>query len=875
MQKNRIHGLTQPTVLALAVAAAIHSPLTFAQQDEEQRVAIETIEVTAQKRVENIQEVPIAISAFSSESLRKIGANDIDDLGNITPGLETNNVQQTQPKYDIRGIRTNDFGIGTDPAVGVYVDDVYVGRSGSALLAFNDVERVEILKGPQGTLFGRNTAAGAIRIISNKPVDDYEGNYRITLGNYDKKKFEGLYNFPISDNLFFRGSVVLNDRDGYIDARRYTDPQTGVVDNNFENVKLGSENGQALRGSILWQASDRTEVLFRAEYDEIDQDSRPNYSLNPQFYRQGNVTLDPFNGIYETDVEAMEGRHLFGTSMQVTHDLGWAELTSITAFRRFETRNQTEDDGGANRRGFFASLNREKQEQFSQEFRLTGVTDGGIKWTGGITYSNEDIEQETVAQFMMESLDTFAINQGLARGVIDPETGQVIPGTQSPPTGRPDLGIPGIMDIPLGTGLGGFLLGSLNDDQKNLLVASLGIPIEQIIPKIVATNLGKPWNETTENFGDYTSYAAFADITYPVTDKLDITVGARYTRDEKDFGILSYYRNTIDLPIPAQEGIATGVAFGTEYGVHRIEVAADGTERKVLIPDANGNFQPEMQNNTWSKFTPRLVVDYQWNDDVMTYISAASGFKAGGFNSLGAAPAFDQEEVDNIEIGMKSTWLDDTLKLNVSAFDYQYDNLQIVKLTGTAGGIPVYNVRNVDAEGRGLELETQWAASANLTLNFNYAYLDTEYTRYSLFEGETTVDDLTGQPLSGVPKNRYHLGMDYFLPAENGEWFIHLDATRVGDRTNAGESVPLHLSPINPASIKGLTADNKIKGYTLVNARVAYQSDDDWELALFARNLLDEEYLLSNVQGQGANTGSPNLSRGLPRMWGVEFSQRF
>lgn len=854
MQKNRIHGLTQPTVLALAVAAAIHSPLTFAQQDEEQKVAIETIEVTAQKRVENIQEVPIAISAFSSESLRKIGANDIDDLGNITPGLETNNVQQTQPKYDIRGIRTNDFGIGTDPAVGVYVDDVYVGRSGSALLAFNDVERVEILKGPQGTLFGRNTAAGAIRIISNKPVDDYEGNYRITLGNYDKKKFEGLYNFPISDNLFFRGSVVLNDRDGYIDARRYTDPQTGVVDNNFENVKLGSENGQALRGSILWQASDRTEVLFRAEYDEIDQDSRPNYSLNPQFYRQGNVTLDPFNGIYETDVEAMEGRHLFGTSMQVTHDLGWAELTSITAFRRFETSNQTEDDGGANRRGFFASINREKQEQFSQEFRLTGVTDGGIKWTGGLTYGNEDIEQETIAQFMMESLDTFAINQTLAANGI-------------PPTGNPALGIPGIADTPLGLGLQGFLLNFIDPTQLAQFVALTGYSQERLAQVVVNNNLGKAWNETTKNFGDYTSYAAFADVTYPVTDKLDITVGARYTRDEKDFGILSFYQNNIDIPVPGAPSIPLGVAFGTQY------ILRDAQGNPIL--DGQGDFQPTQQENSWSKFTPRLVLDYQWNDDVMTYISAASGFKAGGFNSLGEAPPFDQEEVNNIELGMKSTWLDDTLKLNVSAFDYQYDNLQIVKLTGTAGGIPVYNVRNVDAEGRGLELETQWAASANLTLNFNYAYLDTEYTRYSLFEGETTVDDLTGQPLSGVPKNRYHLGMDYFLPAENGEWFIHLDATRVGDRTNAGESVPLHLSPINPATIKGLTADNKIKGYTLVNARVAYQSDDDWELALFARNLLDEEYLLSNVQGQGANTGSPNLSRGLPRMWGVEFSQRF
>lgn len=854
MHKNHSSNIRQPTLVALAIASALHSPLLLAQEQEEKKVAIETIEVTAQKRVENIQEVPIAISAFSADALRKIGASDIDDLGNITPGLETNNVQQTQPRYDIRGIRTNDFGIGTDPAVGVYIDDVYMGRSGSALMAFNDVERVEVLKGPQGTLFGRNTAAGAIRILTNKPVNDYEGNYRLTLGNFGKKKFEGLYNFPISETLSFRGSMVLNERDGYIDARRYVDPQSGVVSDEFKNVKLGDENGQAFRASLLWTPSDKTEVLLRAEFDELDQDSRPNYALNPQFSRDRTGPLDPFNDTYETDIEAKETRHAFNSSLHITHDLGWAEFKSITAFSRFNTANQTEDDGGANRRAFFASINKEKQEQISQEFRLTGSTDGGIQWTTGLTYSNEDIEQETIAQFMMESLDSFALNQSLAAAGL-------------PPTGNAAAGIPGIAQIPLGTGLQGLLLNFISPTDLATFIALTGYSKERLAQVVTQHNLGKAWNETTENFGDYTYYGAYADVKFPVTDKLDITVGARYTRDEKDFGILSYYRNQIDVPVPGAPAIPLGVAFGTQYFLRDSQGNA--------IKDAAGNFQPTPQSNTWNKLTPRVVAQYQWNDDVMTYFSAASGFKSGGFNSLGQAPAFDQEDVNNIEIGLKSTLFDDRVKFNLSAFSYDYDNLQIVKLTGSNGSVPVYNVRNVDAEGKGLEIESEWAVNENLTMNFNYAYLDTEYTKYNLFAGETTTDDLTGQPLSGVPKNRFHLGLDYFLPADEGEWFIHLDATRVGDRTNSGEAIALHLSPIKPDSIKGLTADNKIKAYTVVNARFAYQSDNDWELALFARNLLDEEYLLSNVQGQGATTGSPNLSRGLPRMWGVEFTQRF
>ncbi|MFC6440861.1 TonB-dependent receptor [Bowmanella sp. JS7-9] len=855
---NKDHTSLRPSLLATSICALLFGLPAIAQETvaekDIERAEVEVLQVTAQKRVENMQEVPIAISAFSANTMKRIGVENINDLGNIAAGLETNVTSATQPKYNIRGIKTNDFGIGADPAVAVYVDGVYAGRSGAALVNFNDVERVEVLKGPQGTLFGRNAAAGAIHIITKRPNQETEGELELSAGNHGHMKLEGSYNTEIAKDVYFRGGVTLSERDGYIDARLYPNPQTEGEGDDYRMIKLGADSQQTLRAAILWEASDKTEVMFRTEFNEMDGDSRPIYSFNPDLYRDTD-TLDPY-GVYEQDFEQLQTRHLFGASIEVNHELDFATFTSITAFKRFDTENHTEDDGSANVRAYFASNNIERQKQFSQELRLAGSTDSGMRWTLGATYLNEDIYQHTVAEFMTESIDSFAINESLkALGL--------------PPTGAPGMGIPGIIDMPLGTGLSGYLLGFIPNELA-YLSSLTGFSSVELANMITLDNLGKPWNEFTDDFGDYTSYAAFADMTYPVTDKLDVTVGVRWTRDEKDFGILSYYQNEITIPIPGVPASDFGLAFGTEY------VLRDEAGDPIL--DSDGMYQPSTQSNTWSKVTPRFVVDYQWSDDVMTYLSYAEGFKAGGFNSLGKAAPFAQEDVVNKEIGMKSTWLNKTLRLNLSAFEYDYTNLQFLRLTGSNGNVPVYNVRNVDASGQGFELESTWAMTPNLNITFNYAYLDTEYTRYALFEGETEADDLTGQPMSSVPKNRYFISGDYFVPLDGAELLFHVDYTWVDERSgsDARESAgALALLPYNPADIHGLTADNRVDAYDLVNARIVYISEDDWEVALYARNLLDEEYLLDAPGGQGTNTGSPNTTRGMPRSWGVQFTQRF
>lgn len=766
----------------LAVCLALVGTQVYAQTE-----GIEVIEVTAQKRVQNIQQVPIAINAFSAEQIDKLGAQSIDGLGGATPGMESNNVEVTQPNYTIRGIKTNDFGIGSDPAVAVYVDGVYIGRGGSAQLNFNDIQRVEILKGPQGTLFGRNAVAGAIHVITKQPEGELGANFRLSMGNYGKVKAQGMLNIPLDDNLFLRTSALVNDMDGYIDAA--------------DGGDLGAQNNKSFRSSLLWEANSATQVIWRGEFDVTDNDGSPAASTLSSI-----SAADPY-GAHATDIDAREKRNLLGLSMQVDHELSWASLTSITAWREFDSENLREEDGSDNRRFFFATRNQEENKQFSQEFRLTSNSQGPLSWVTGVNYAWEDAEQTHNVILTGSTVDTFML---LSAGMT------------------PDM----VTQVDEGTGIAGFMLTNFSDDLSLLSMMS-GLDVMTLAGWIAAENIRKPWLEQTQNTGDYQSYSLYGDMTYALTDSLDLTLGARYTYDTKDFSIFSAYRNEISIPIDGVDGIPTGLAFFDQ-------------------------FDPKQeQDDSWSKLTPRVVLDYQASRDLLLYLSLTEGFKAGGFNSLGFDPAFEPEEVWNYEFGFKSSWLSQRLRINGSAFYWDYTDLQVLKLSGPDGEIPTYNIRNADAEGQGFELEMQWQVSDALTLTANYGYLDTEYTRYALFPGET--DDLTGRPLSSMPKNKAFFAIDYSWPVSSGELDLRWDYRWVDDRLDRS----------------GDDETRDIEGYGISNMRLSYlTANGQWQFALYANNLFDEEYLLRNG-GQGSAIGSPVTRRGMPRTYGVEVSLLF
>ena len=815
---------TTLTPVCLAVSLALANISVYAEeivdsssQVEQEEQGLEVIQVTAQKRAENVQQVPIAISAFSSEAIEKMGLVNVNDLGRITPGLETNNATATQTIFNIRGISTNDFGIGLDAAVAVYVDGVYVGRRGTSNLNFNDVERVEVLKGPQGTLFGRNSAAGAIHIITKAASAEAQGQFKATLGQYGKRKLELSATTALTDSLNARFSFDRNAREGYLDVKN-------------SDTRYGNQSDWSLRSASEWDLAQDAALIVRADLSKIDQQARPAVTLNTAF-----GSGDPFAPL-EYDFEGHEQRDVAGVSAEYTRDIAGMQFTSISAYRQFERGNAMEDDGSAFSRAFFASNLIEDQHQISQEFRLSQNGER-LKWTLGANWFKENIEQITQATFNTLTFDALAVVQmgGDPRMVPQLPLGTGVAGAYM------TMGTPAAKQAVVNE-IGRLMSGGMSFAQAQATVGNQLVMANYM--KIMGSHM-----EQFENEGTTDSSAVYFDATYAVTDKLDLTLGGRYTFDKKDFYLHSAPRNFFTVPFGNVGEVPLAVAF---------------------MP------QKADQNADWSKFTPRMVVDYQWNDQIMTYLSYAEGFKAGGFNTLGEAPAVKEETVKNSEIGLKSTWLDNKVRLNLSAYQYDYTNLQQLELVGAPGTVPTYNLRNVDAEGKGYETELQWQVSEDLRLSANYGHVETEYTNWQYFAWETSGSKV-GQPISGMPEDQASAAIDYYLKGMNGQFNFHLSYSYTGDRTQGVDGPTLAILPFEPGSVEGLNNDalNSISAFGLLNTKVVWQSDNHpLFVGLYVNNLLDKKYIIQ-TGGQAMAVGSPIATPGLPRMYGLEFGWTF
>ncbi|NQD38872.1 TonB-dependent receptor [Permianibacter sp. IMCC34836] len=838
--------LTQALMLALLPLPAAWAADEEATE-ESHKTADNVIEVTAQKRSERIQDVPITMNAYNEQTTRDLGALNIKDLGNITPGMDADNLSVTQPRFNLRGIGTTDFGIGSDPAVAVYIDGVYVGRSGAAQMNFNDISRVEILKGPQGTLFGRNAGAGAIHIITKKPDTETGGNLRLTLGEYGRQTVEGAVNLSNGDDVHARLSFVDHHRDGYID-------QEG------SDTRLGVEDSNGARLQLLWNASADTDVLFRGEFEHTAQDAVQGASSNCAISE-----CDPF-GTYGTDIPQEEARNLWGASVEVAHRMENSEFTSITAYRTFDSHNFEEEDGSNSPRFNLATNNVEEFSAFSQEFRWTGSSDS-LKWSLGAMFADEHAKQTHNVWANTDTLDTFFLFSSLT---AEPPFG---PGLPMDVAGEM---IPG---IPQGFGIGGLFYSLQDPAVWDGVATALGLPTGLAAATAYGVaNLGNPWLEQMHDEGDFRSYAAYADFTWSATDALDITLGVRYTVDKKTFEVNSAYTNALDL---TGGTIGMGTVLNCGGPAPGCIDAGGGTYVYIVGGDLNliplagaptpfglvfAEEIPGIKNtNDWDATTPRLVIDYKWSPNVMTFVSAANGFKSGGFNSLGAdvvnnrLEAVEPEDIWNYEAGLKSSWNDNRFTWNLSFFQFDYTDMQQLVLSGTPGTIPTYNIGNADAEGDGYETEFSWELTEGFTLHGNYSKLNTEITKYdvSQFPGQTEDDSPVGDPLSNSP-DKWNLGFTYQADLGSGDIVWYLNNTHTGSQISR---------------LGGYDAE--IGGYDLVNTRLSYMpSSSGWELALEVQNLLDEEYAIS-IGGLGDQLGSPLVRRGKPRMVSVSANITF
>lgn len=794
---------------------AMAAPLAPAMaQEGVSNTGVDTITVTAQRRTQSIQDVPLAIEVVTAENIDAIAATSLSDLDQFVPGLDVSGGSPTQPRFSIRGVSTSDFGVGTDPAVGVYVDGIYAARSGASLLAFNDVSRVEVIKGPQGTLFGRNSAAGAISVTSNAPnIEEVEAELALRLGENNLRRFEGLLNIPFADTFALRLNMVVNKRDGLL-----TDAATGEDYNRQDNW--------AVRAAVGWEPTTFTDVVFRYTRENLDEDARPAIGITPlpaAPARPGvpfdaTTLLNPFDTPVTNDVTSnLEQRDLDEASLHVTHDFGAFTLQSISAFRYFETSNRQDEDGTNRIDLYFDTNNVEQNQSWYQEFRLSGANDR-FDWVTGISYYDENATQTSETDAFTDSIETVLFNLGAGTPFSDLQYGLLIP---------------------------------FNLPQRLL---------------------GLSWDESMYNRGDFSAFAAFADVEWRISDRFSLIGGARYTRDEKTFSWLNGPRSAPELDQALAELDALGVLglAGVSPADFGFDIVFDLSAAAGLACD-NGVTVAEgvvcERSDSWDDISPRLVANYRAMDNLLLFASYTQGYKAGGYNSVEVGSRFENEDVDNFEAGLKWTAPDNTMRIAASLFHYLYKDKQAVRLVGNVGGssVPQYVVETSDETGTGVDFQVDWAPLAGFETYLNLQYIDVTFDERITRSGV----DLSGQP-TGTPTWSVSTGASQTWALPNGSEFEVLGAYAYSSERRCNDESRQQLGCAVIGGVQNGEATHRL------DLRAYWRdSEDRFQLGAYVNNVFDEQY----IDGVGTLTadtfGTVHAQITPPRMWGVDLRVRY
>ncbi|MCK9688222.1 TonB-dependent receptor [Scleromatobacter humisilvae] len=782
---------------------------------------VQTVTVTAQGRKQEVQKVPIAIQLLGPEQIAKVGAVNLAQVADFVPGLAIDASQPTQPSYSLRGLGNGDFGIGTDAPVGVYVNGVYTGKTGGALLNFNDVKRVEVLKGPQGTLFGRNSAGGAISIVTNDPDGQNLASGLVRAGNYGTVHAEGVLNRALSEDFDLRISAVGEKSDGW--ATNATD---------------GRKNPQAhtwgTRMGARWSPSDDTSVVLTWEHEDLNERPRPIWAAGSFNEDRSVITyIDPRHEQLRNDaIGGVESRLFNGLNLRIEHELGdRMTFTSTTGWRHFNSVNVEDNDGTDNPATYLSTGNFEKSSTFEQEFRLNGKS-RMADWLVGASFSTEHS-----AQLSRVNTNTTTLDPVLEQ-LVDQ---QLIAAGQSPLPGPP--------------------LGLLNG-----IAAEAGVPGFDL--------LGQSWEEGMHNTLAAHSEALMADVIWHVGDRTNVTTGVRFTQDTKKFSWYSPLRSAPGLD--AQLGVLSPDFFNALVAAGAIDQpTADGLSGLVQgLQGTNIEFTnpewmaaPVYSSKTWHNTSPRLVIDHQLTPDTMVYGSVTRGYQAGGFNSVSTQAnngRFDPETITSYELGAKGRVAEAGITYSASLFHYLFKNLQAITFVQpTDGGVGHYEITVSNVEATGVDGELNWQVAAPLRLFANGEWIDQKY------KGQTNPvgNDLTGQPY-GTPMLSLAAGLDVTLALAGGkaDWTLqgsHIGATRCNaDSATQGSCLSTPTYRVGEA-------------HDRVDTRLGWSAPADrWGVALIVNNLFDKRYVtgLSNLS---AAVGVPyTASVTDPRRFQIEFSAK-
>jgi len=772
--------ILRKTLLSAAVATATlgAGQLSAAQ--------IEEIIVTTQKREQSLQDVPITVSAFTGSFMEKAQISDAKAVALLTPGVSGDTDDSFLDSMNVRGISTNDFGVGAEPSIGVYQDGIYLGRTGGALSSFFDLEMVEVVKGPQGTLFGRNASAGAIAVTTARPTDEQSGSIDLGLGEDGYAEFTGVMNMPINDNLSSRMAIYHQQKDGWV--QNINDGKmAGAIENTAARYTLAYESDM-VSGTLMLEYEDRQGPPTLYQVFDPDETGISFYSTD--------AARNEISSDVNSDDLIDEGE-VWGATLNVEVDLGNDySLTSITGIRGHNYYYK-EDFDGEDR--FIFNYNQiQEQTYVSQEFRINKDTDA-VSWFVGASMYQEEIETR-----FNQTYDEDVMCQSLAVAYsVDYDA-------------DPD-----------------YVEGEVTDCSSyyyyNYGDASYTDP-----------GAGTR-NDSVDIDAEYDGWGVYGDATFNVSEKLDVSVGARYTEDNRDFG----------------------QKFGGE----------DRNYFFYSFPFFSSDFL--RGSDSWSNTSVRTAVSYQLSDEVSTYANYSTGYKAGGFNTffvlfpdavdidsldgedavaLGGSPeGFSKEEVTNIELGLKGQFWDGQMQLNASIYQYQFDGMQSGYYVGSR-----YSVANVgDAEGNGVELDMRLLPSDNLDIYLGLSWADTELTKPAA--GFCEPADCLGAQIPGTVEFSAAMVATYTVPMENGDIAI------TWETFHQDEGVGFGQFDLNP-----LMAD----GFTTSNLRIGYDSAEDWSVTLWVNNITDEFYY-KGVAGADSNIAPHYFGFSEPRRMGLDIGFKF
>ncbi|WP_299594721.1 TonB-dependent receptor [uncultured Microbulbifer sp.] len=815
MTKRQFSG-RRPIALAIAVAAGSVVPSLA------NAVIIEEIIVTAQKREQNALEVPVTVDTFSTADMDNTNALKLSDMDDFIPGFNVSS-SITQSTIGIRGVSSSNISAGGDPSVAVFYDDAYVPGAATSM-SFADMQRVEILKGPQGTLFGRNAAAGTVNLVPNPPQADFDAFVYTRLGNYGLTQVEGMVNAPLSDNFFVRGNLMSYQRDGFVE-----NVTPGGEDAGAEDVVTG-------RLSALWQITDNTAAQLSYDWDEVDNAARQSIGVSEYAY-----SANPFDHKVENDVlDGGESRSMSSINAKLTHTFSDAwRMKWVSNYREWETHNREEEDGTADITRYLDTNNTFDSDigYHEVQFNFTGDRLSAVM---GANYSREDIYQRTDVTASAESVSRLVtsqiVNDPMLRGMIEGSAGEMglaMLDSVDHLWEADDWATFTTLVAPAVGAQGPFPQDGLYYD---LVGQGLGIGGMLFGPEYA----GQWWTESVENTGDFTNYGIYADFDYTVTDRLSVLAGLRYSSDEKTFTWLtpgtSFERDGVEEVI-----FAAGDSYNVGEGVRRA-------------------------SDEWSATTGRIVGQYDLTNDIMTYLSYSTGYKSGGFDSLNLLTAdnpIEPEEVDNIELGIKGDLLEN-LRVQLSYFDMTVDNRQRgVESLREGSDVALPTVINGDQQIDGVEITLDWAMTESTRLGLVTTLRDVESQWQPYFDAEG-VEQVDGDKSS--TDTAYTVTFDWAPEISVGDLNLHLNYIFA---ENSDGSQPGFVASF--ADIPGVGADDE-----RLNGRMAWISDSgQYELALWGRNLLDNERTSVPSGRSMAYFGTPYTSVSEPRTYGAEVRYNF